>query len=71
MIKKPSIYDQTTPTVIIIAKAIYENGDMALTKLEWHLTTEEGKTTEGTGLGEAKRTPDGKWVDIIESPYGV
>jgi len=26
---------------------------------------------EGTGLGVAKRGVDGKWVYIIENPYGV
>ncbi len=54
-----------------ISESIYENGDTALIKLEWRLTTEEGKTVEGTGLGVAKRGSDGKWVYVIENPYGV
>ena len=54
-----------------ISESIYENEDTALIKLEWRLTTEEGKITEGTGLGVAKRTPEGKWVYVIENPYGV
>lgn len=54
-----------------ISESIYENGDTALIKLEWRLTTEKGKTVEGTGLGVAKRGSDGKWVYIIENPYGV
>ena len=54
-----------------ISESIYENGDTALVKLEWRLTTEEGEITEGTGLGVAKKKADGKWVYVIENPYGV
>ena len=54
-----------------LSESIHQNGDTALIKLLWRLTTEDGNKIEGTGLGVAKRTPDGKWVYIIENPYGV
>lgn len=56
-------------SIRIISSTIYQNGDLALAKSEWRIKTQEGFIT-GTATEVLKKTAQGKWVYVFDSPYG-
>lgn len=56
-------------SIRIISSTIYQNGDLALAKSVWRIKTQEGYTT-GTATEVLKKTAQGKWVYVFDSPYG-
>jgi ketosteroid isomerase-like protein len=53
-----------------LSKSIHQNGDIAMVKSAWRIKTEDGYI-EGVALEVMKRLPDGRWVYIIDNPYGI
>lgn len=53
---------------------VVEAGDLALHIAPWHMTgvDPEGKPVEAQGLSVAvlRRQPDGRWLMVIDQPYG-
>lgn len=54
---------------------IHENGDTALARGQWKLTStaEDGSTTviEGSSIEVLRRQPDGSWLYFIDDPWGA
>jgi ketosteroid isomerase-like protein len=64
-------YFQSGGTIYSISRSIYENGDIALIKSVWKYESDKGQVEEGTAIEVLKKTNEGKWVFIIDNPYGV
>jgi ketosteroid isomerase-like protein len=64
-------YFQSEGTIYSISRSIYENGDIALIKSVWKYESDKGQVEEGTAIEVLKKTNEGKWVFIIDNPYGV
>lgn len=56
-------------SIKIISSTIHQNGDLALAKSVWRIKTQEGYTT-GTATEVLRKTAQGKWVYVFDSPYG-
>jgi ketosteroid isomerase-like protein len=50
--------------------SVHQNGDLAMVQPYWRITGESG-TVEGKAVEVMRRTSEGDWVYIIDSPYGV
>ncbi|QBD79548.1 DUF4440 domain-containing protein [Ktedonosporobacter rubrisoli] len=52
----------------------YRVGDIALLRAKWHLVTrgEDGEPVEfeGTSSEVVRRQPDGRWLYVIDHPFG-
>jgi ketosteroid isomerase-like protein len=64
-------YFESVGTICNISRSIYENGDIALIKSVWKYKSEKGQVEEGTAIEVLKKTNEGRWVFIIDNPYGV
>ena len=64
-------YFESRGTINSISRSIYENGDIALIKSVWKYESDKGQVEEGTAIEVLKKTNEGKWVFIIDNPYGV
>jgi ketosteroid isomerase-like protein len=64
-------YFKSIGTIYNISRSIYENGDTALIKSIWKYESEKGQVEEGTAIEVLKKTNEGKWVFIIDNPYGI
>ena len=63
-------YFNSPSTIETVSKSIYQNGDIAMVKSVWRIKTEDGYIN-GVAIEVMKRTADGKWVYIIDNPYGI
>jgi ketosteroid isomerase-like protein len=64
-------YFESIGTIYNISRSIYENGDIAHIKSVWKYESEKGRVEEGTAIEVLKKTNEGKWVFIIDNPYGI
>lgn len=62
-------YVASLGSIEIISRSIHLNGDLALVNASWRLKTQTGYFG-GKASEVLKRTADGKWVFIIDNPYG-
>lgn len=53
----------------IMSSSIHQNGDLAFAKTVWRIKAQEGFIT-GTATEVLKKTAEGKWVFVFDSPYG-
>jgi uncharacterized protein (TIGR02246 family) len=63
------------PTITLRVKTVARTGDIALTSARWELTGTgpDGNsiTTSGQSAEVSRRQPDGTWLFVIDSPYGL
>lgn len=63
------------PTIALKAKTLATSGDIALTSAEWELsgTGPDDKPVKMTGQSAevSRRQPDGSWLFVIDSPWGL
>jgi ketosteroid isomerase-like protein len=64
-------YFESQGTIYNISRSVHENGDIALIKSVWKYESEKGQLEEGTAIEVLKKTNEGRWVFIIDNPYGV
>ena len=64
-------YFESRGTIYNISRSIYENGDIALIKSVWKYESEKDRVEEGTAIEVLKKTNEGRWVFVIDNPYGV
>ena len=64
-------YFESRGTIYSISRSIYENGDIALIKSVWKYESEKGQLEEGRTIEVLKKTNEGRWVFVIDNPYGV
>ena len=64
-------YFESRGTIYNITRSIYENGDIALIKSVWKYKSENGQVDDGTAIEVLKKTNEGRWVFVIDNPYGV
>ena len=57
-------------TMEVWGTSVHQNGDLAMVQPSWQITSESG-TVEGKAVEVMRRTSEGDWVYIIDSPYGV
>ena len=53
-----------------VSRSIHEHGSLALVKLVWSMQTDEGEKTF-TALEVLKKTEQGRWLYLIDNPYGI
>lgn len=63
------------PTITLKAKTLAMAGDIAFTTSKWELraTAPDGNSTmmSGQSAEVARRQPDGTWLFVIDSPWGL
>lgn len=68
-------YLATKPTLTPEKYKIVTNGDLALLVIQWTLkgTGQDGKPLQsaGTSSDVMRRQPDGRWLFVIDNPWGA
>ncbi len=63
------------PKISLTNKIVGQTGDIALSTARWRLTrlSPAGERVEATGdsVEVARRQPDGTWLFVIDSPWGL
>jgi uncharacterized protein (TIGR02246 family) len=63
------------PTITLRVKTVARTGDIALTSARWELTGTgpDGAsiTMSGQSAEVSRRQPDGTWLFVIDSPFGL
>ena len=63
------------PNMSISSRVVAQAGDMAVTSAKWELsmTGPDGKPAQMTGqsIEVVRRHPDGRWLYVIDLPFGV
>jgi uncharacterized protein (TIGR02246 family) len=63
------------PTLTLEVKTLAQTGDIALTSAKWALagTGPDGKhtTMSGYSVEVSRRQPDGRWLFVIDTPWGL
>jgi uncharacterized protein (TIGR02246 family) len=63
-----------TPQITIVKQNLVQSGDVALHSYTWDMTakTPDGHPIEQSGLSLVvlRKQPDGKWLMVIDNPFG-
>ncbi|WP_062267996.1 YybH family protein [Endozoicomonas arenosclerae] len=68
--KELEVFIPVAATMKPVDRTIIEKGNMALIKLVWKMTTEQGEEKQFNALEVLQKTGDA-WQYAIDNPYGV
>ena len=66
-----STYLGSPSTIRTIDRSTHVNGSLALITATWEITADDGTTQRGTAAEVLRRESDGRWVYVIDNPYGA